>query len=46
VTLEWLTLRILRLHCSFDVHGPTELIDHLRDVAAEVVRSVPAKGTR
>ena len=40
-TLEWLTLGILRLQCSFDVHGPTELIDHLHNVAAEIARSVP-----
>jgi predicted DNA-binding transcriptional regulator YafY len=45
-TLDWLTLRILRLGCSFDVHGPPELIDHLRNVAARVARSVPAEGPR
>jgi hypothetical protein len=33
-------LRILRLGCSFDVHGPPELIDHLRDVAARVIHGV------
>jgi predicted DNA-binding transcriptional regulator YafY len=43
-TVEWLTARILRLGCSFDVHGPPELIDHLRDVATRVARSVPAGG--
>ena len=40
-TLEWLTMRILRLQCPFDVHGPAELIDHLRGVASELARSVP-----
>ncbi|MGL5909661.1 MAG: helix-turn-helix transcriptional regulator, partial [Phycicoccus sp.] len=40
-TLPWLTLRILRLECSFDVHGPPELVEHLRDVAQRVGSSLP-----
>ena len=44
-TLEWLTLRILRLRCPFHVHGPPELISHLQDVAARVTSSVPPQGT-
>jgi predicted DNA-binding transcriptional regulator YafY len=42
-TLDWLTARILRLGCAFDVHGPPELIEHLRDVGARVARSLPAR---
>lgn len=45
-TLAWLTLRILRLECSFDVHGPPELIEHLRDVARRVDSSLPAEAPR
>jgi predicted DNA-binding transcriptional regulator YafY len=40
-TIDWLMLRILRLGCSFDVHGPPELIDHLRDVAARIIHGAP-----
>jgi predicted DNA-binding transcriptional regulator YafY len=45
-TLEWLTLRILRLGCPFRVHGPPELIGHLRDVAARVTFGVPPDGSQ
>ena len=39
-TLAWLTQRILRLNCSFEVHGPPELVEHLYDVAARIGSSL------
>ncbi|HKA69920.1 MAG TPA: WYL domain-containing protein [Actinomycetes bacterium] len=39
-TLDWLTLAILRLGCDVDVHGPPELIEHLRAVTGRLGRSL------
>ena len=35
-TLDWLTLHLLRLGCRFHVHGPPQLVEHLRDAAARI----------
>jgi predicted DNA-binding transcriptional regulator YafY len=42
-TLEWLATRLATLGCEFDVHGPPELIDHIRTLAARFERSVRDK---
>jgi hypothetical protein len=42
-TLEWLATRLATLGCEFDVHGPPELIDHFRTLAARFERSVRDK---
>lgn len=38
--LAWLALRVAMLGVEFEVHGPPELVDHLRDLAARVGRAV------
>ena len=35
-TLDWLTLNLLRLGCPFQVHGPPQLVTHLRGAAARI----------
>lgn len=39
-TLEWLAFRLVQLRCGFHVDGPTELVDHLRDLGARVTRAL------
>ena len=41
-TLDWLTLRLLQLGCDFEVHGPPQLLDHLRIAAARLRDSTRA----
>jgi predicted DNA-binding transcriptional regulator YafY len=43
-TLDWLTLRLLQLGCPFRVHGPPQLIEHLRHVA-DRIRNGTSTGT-
>ncbi len=38
-TLEWLALRLLTLGCEVEVHGPPELVDHLRTMAGRAHRA-------
>jgi predicted DNA-binding transcriptional regulator YafY len=39
-TLEWLALRLVTLGYEFEVHKPSKLIGHLRDLAGRTARSV------
>ncbi|QFU90074.1 YafY family protein [Amycolatopsis sp. YIM 10] len=43
-TLEWLASRLVMLGCEFEVHGPPELIAHLREISARVTRGVGCDG--
>ncbi|MDL4774860.1 helix-turn-helix transcriptional regulator [Actinomadura xylanilytica] len=38
-TLPWLADRLIRLGCPFEVHGPPELVEHLREIAERVSRA-------
>jgi biotin operon repressor BirA-like protein len=38
-TLEWLALRLTGLGCEFEVREPPELVEHLRALAARLVRA-------
>ncbi|MFI6025036.1 helix-turn-helix transcriptional regulator [Amycolatopsis magusensis] len=38
-TLEWLASRLVMLGCEFEVHGPPELIGHLREIAGRAGRA-------
>ena len=38
-TLEWLAFRLTALGCDFQLHGPPELITHLRALAARAARA-------
>jgi predicted DNA-binding transcriptional regulator YafY len=40
-TVDWLAFRLALLGCDFTVHEPTELIEHLRLLAARITRAVP-----
>ncbi|WP_275936255.1 WYL domain-containing protein [Sinosporangium album] len=39
-SLEWLVFRLVMLGCEFEVHGPPELVDYLREMAARTLRAV------
>ncbi|TDD88733.1 helix-turn-helix transcriptional regulator [Actinomadura rubrisoli] len=38
-TLEWLAARLIMLGCEFEVHGPPELLAHVRALAARATRA-------
>ncbi|WP_163506241.1 helix-turn-helix transcriptional regulator [Fodinicola acaciae] len=42
-TLEWLAFRFVQLGCEFEVHGPPELAEHLRQLGGRVLRGVGAQ---
>ncbi|SER23605.1 Predicted DNA-binding transcriptional regulator YafY, contains an HTH and WYL domains [Lentzea xinjiangensis] len=39
-TIEYLAFRLTLLGCEFTVHGPVELVDHLRELGQRIGRSV------
>lgn len=41
-TLEWIASRLVALGCDFEVHGPPEVVEHLRQLAERVAKAVPA----
>ncbi|MFI0356370.1 helix-turn-helix transcriptional regulator [Actinomadura sp. 9N407] len=43
-TLEWLAFRLIMLGCAFEVHGPPELIDYLREMGARATRAAGGRG--
>lgn len=43
-TLEWLAARLLVLGCEFEVHGPPELVAHLRETGARALRAAGSPG--
>ncbi|MEU8804744.1 YafY family protein [Spirillospora sp. NPDC048819] len=43
-TLDWLAARLLMLGCDFRVHGPPELITHLRTLAARAADATGRPG--
>jgi predicted DNA-binding transcriptional regulator YafY len=38
--LDWLAMRIAMLGCDYEVHGPPELVDKLREVSVRIGRAV------
>jgi predicted DNA-binding transcriptional regulator YafY len=45
-TLEWLAFRLTALGCDFQLHGPPELITHLRALAARAARGTQPQHPR
>jgi predicted DNA-binding transcriptional regulator YafY len=42
-TLDWLAFRLLQLGCEFEVHGPVELVEHLRALHGRLGRGAAPK---
>jgi len=38
-TIDWLAVRLTLVGCDFTVHGPVELVDHLRQLGSRITRA-------
>ncbi|MEU5715389.1 YafY family protein [Streptomyces sp. NPDC020403] len=42
-SLEWVALRLALVDCDFEVHGPAQLVEHLRGLGARLTRAASSR---